>query len=339
MSNLSMVSVIIPVYKVEKYLKRCVNSVLAQTYPNYEIILVDDGSPDNCPLLCDELSTKYENITVVHKQNGGLASARNAGMDIMKGKYVFFLDSDDWIEPNTLEDQVSLAERENVDFIRTRFVYANHPSHKDGEVCVFGNEGGLTEGKYNRNRIEKEIIPIVIATNRLTMGPIVSASGGIYRTDFLRNNNLNFYESIKYSEDLIFNVHAVLKAKSFYYLENKHYYNYYYNSSSITKAFHSDIWENDKEIIRIFERNFRDYGSYDFSEQLRFNKIFYILDAIGGTKKNPSIQFRKDNYSLICNDTITKKAFKNLSGLDVSWKMKIILYLIKFRATGLLARI
>lgn len=98
-----MISVIIPVYGVEKYLDKCVESVINQTYPEFELILVDDGSPDNCPSMCDNWARRDDRIKVIHKENGGLSSARNAGLDIADGEYVFFLDSDDYISENCLE--------------------------------------------------------------------------------------------------------------------------------------------------------------------------------------------------------------------------------------------
>ena len=103
MNSNPKISVIVPVYKVEKYLDKCVESIVNQTYKNLEIILVDDGSPDNCPAMCDEWAEKDERIRVIHKENGGLADARNAGMDIATGDYIGFVDSDDWIEPNMYE--------------------------------------------------------------------------------------------------------------------------------------------------------------------------------------------------------------------------------------------
>ena len=95
--NNPLISVIVPVYKVEKYLDRCVESIVNQTYTNLEIILVDDGSPDNCPKMCDDWAKKDSRIKVIHKENGGLSSARNAGLDFMTGEYLFFVDSDDFI--------------------------------------------------------------------------------------------------------------------------------------------------------------------------------------------------------------------------------------------------
>ena len=98
-----LVSLIVPVYKVEQYLKRCMDSVLNQTYKNIEVILVNDGSPDNCPALCDEYAKIDSRVRVIHKENGGLSSARNVALDSVKGDYIFFVDSDDWLALDTLE--------------------------------------------------------------------------------------------------------------------------------------------------------------------------------------------------------------------------------------------
>ena len=100
---MDLISVIVPIYNVEPYLRRCVDSILAQKYRNLEIILVDDGSPDDCPQICDEYAAQDERIKVIHKANGGLSSARNAGLDAASGDWVSFIDSDDWIEPDMYE--------------------------------------------------------------------------------------------------------------------------------------------------------------------------------------------------------------------------------------------
>ena len=103
-----LISIIIPVYKVELYLKQCVESILIQTYLNIEVILVDDGSPDSCPQICDEYARKDYRIKVIHKSNGGLSDARNVGLNIAVGQYVVFVDSDDWIE-NTMVEHLLFA--------------------------------------------------------------------------------------------------------------------------------------------------------------------------------------------------------------------------------------
>ena len=111
------ISVIIPVYKVEQYLDRCVNSIVHQSYHHLDIILVDDGSPDSCPEQCDDWASRDTRIRVIHKVNGGLSSARNAGLDIASGSYVSFVDSDDWLEPNALETMLTWAQEQRCEVV------------------------------------------------------------------------------------------------------------------------------------------------------------------------------------------------------------------------------
>ena len=112
-----MVSVIIPIYNVEKYLRQCIDSVLSQTYGDLEIILVDDGSPDKCGEICDEYALKDSRISVIHKENGGLSDARNAGLKAAQGEYIYFLDSDDYIRKDAMQLLVNTAEKEKADII------------------------------------------------------------------------------------------------------------------------------------------------------------------------------------------------------------------------------
>ncbi|WP_140462627.1 MULTISPECIES: glycosyltransferase family 2 protein [unclassified Bifidobacterium] len=115
MADMSHVSIIVPVYKVESRLDRCVRSLVAQTYRNIEIILVDDGSPDCCPQICDEWSRRDSRIQVIHQANGGLSAARNAGLDVAHGQYIAFVDSDDWVEPDYIESLLEALSRTNSD--------------------------------------------------------------------------------------------------------------------------------------------------------------------------------------------------------------------------------
>lgn len=111
------ISVIVPVYKAEPYLRKCLDSIVNQTYQNIEIILVDDGSPDNCGAICDEYAAKDKRIQVIHKANGGVASARNAGLDAAAGDYIGWVDSDDWIEPEMFETMLNSAEERKADIV------------------------------------------------------------------------------------------------------------------------------------------------------------------------------------------------------------------------------
>lgn len=146
-----LISIIIPVYKVEKYLEKCIESVLKQTYTNLQIILVDDGSPDNCGKICDEYAKKDVRIEVIHKANGGLSDARNVGISIAKGKYIGFVDSDDYIKIDMYEKLINLIKKYNADIS-----ICNLYDVIDGKEYIRNKENGIQE--YNRIEILKETL-------------------------------------------------------------------------------------------------------------------------------------------------------------------------------------
>ena len=129
-TNNPLLSIVVPVYKVEPYLEKCVNSILAQTYSNLEIILIDDGSPDNCGKICDDFTQKDSRVFVIHKSNGGLSSARNAGIEIAHGEYIGFVDSDDTIEPDMYEKLHHAIQRDKTDLA----VCAVNYVYEDGKI-------------------------------------------------------------------------------------------------------------------------------------------------------------------------------------------------------------
>lgn len=122
MKNERLISVIVPVYKVENYLNQCLESIVKQTYSNLEILLVDDGSPDRCPEICDEWARKEKRVRAIHKQNGGLSDARNAGLALAQGELVMFVDSDDWIAPEMAEKMLEAMEREEADMVICQYI-------------------------------------------------------------------------------------------------------------------------------------------------------------------------------------------------------------------------
>lgn len=190
-----LLSVVVPVYKVEKYLKKCVDSVLEQTYSNLEVILVDDGSPDNCGALCDEYAKKDSRVKVIHKENGGLSSARNAGLDVAKGDYLTFLDSDDWIDLQ-LYDRVLQKAPFDVAIFGMTTVY---PQTKNREIIVV--PGAPAVLSWDKD------LPIV---QQLIKNSLFGYScNKVYNratVDALR------FENIKLREDLLFNLSVYAKA-------------------------------------------------------------------------------------------------------------------------------
>lgn len=145
-----LISVIVPVYKVENELDRCVQSILGQTYKNLEIILVDDGSPDKCPEMCDRYAEKDRRIKVIHKENGGLSDARNAGLDIANGEYLAFIDSDDWVEENFIEHLAANLKSTKSDIAICGFMMVNEEGKKRHytaakEIEVFEHDAAMHE--------------------------------------------------------------------------------------------------------------------------------------------------------------------------------------------------
>lgn len=184
-SNSPFFSIIVPVYKVQDYLSECVNSILKQTFYDFELILVDDGSPDQCPKICDMYMENNQNVIVIHKENGGLSSARNAGMDAAMGEYLIFLDGDDHIEPNSLlEIQKSIAN--DTDVVITRMVH----DYPDGSE-IRNNSISQLVGADHREHF------LWVVTKSANTWP---APQYIVRTDFVKKHGLRFLEGFLHED-------------------------------------------------------------------------------------------------------------------------------------------
>ncbi|MCD7864665.1 MAG: glycosyltransferase [Clostridiales bacterium] len=325
----AVISVIIPVYDVEQWLERCVQSVLSQTYHALEIILVDDGSPDQCPKLCDEYGVKDSRVRVIHKENGGLASARNAGLDIATGEYVFFLDSDDWLDADGLEQLVDVAEKHQVDFVRYRAIRSGWPGLEENAPCMLEPVREMPGGFYDKNRMIQELYRRLLVTPQLTMGPVVGACGSLYKRRFLEKQCLRFYENIKFSEDLLFSANVVIRADSFYYIETAGVYHYFYNDKSISKSFRAGRWAACRNLILAAERDFSGIESYDFSKQFMFLRWFCIMMALNERKYIPVSKQRKAYCKDIVQDSLVRETKLVLREFDVSRKQKLLMAFIK----------
>lgn len=194
------VSIIVPVYKVEKYLRECLDSIVNQTYTDLEIILVDDGSPDTCGDICEEYAAKDDRITVIHKENGGQADARNVGLKVSQGEYIYFLDSDDYVELNTIKELVQLAEQSQPDIVFFKAVtFSDDPDLQVIPIKI--------EHDYQPNSGS------VILSQRYTnheWTPGVQMH--FFKAAFLKNEDISFHKGIIY-EDLLFSCIAYVRAK------------------------------------------------------------------------------------------------------------------------------
>lgn len=215
MKNEPVFSIIVPIYKVEEYLDRCIQSLIRQTFTDIEIILVDDGSPDNCPIFCDEYAKQDSRIKVIHKENGGLSDARNTGLDVAKGDYVIFVDSDDFIEIDTCEKFFCYTGKEYDILIGDAIVEGGvyDLSHIELDKPING-------ALYYKTALLKQKMPIVAWMN-------------VYRREFLIENNLKFKYGILH-EDVEFTPRVFLAARAVVYTKN-FFYHYMIRDNSITR--------------------------------------------------------------------------------------------------------
>lgn len=215
MKSNPLISIIVPIYKVEKYLERCVESLLNQTYTNLEIILVDDGSPDNCPVMCEEFAKKDSRIRVVHKKNGGLSDARNVGLEVATGEYIGFIDSDDYVDVNMYQDMITNALKYNAQIVECD-IYSVYDGNRIEEYS------SVDDAVYTTT---KDIMYAYIA--KFTIKTVVWNK--LYKKDIF--GSLKF-EVGKYNEDEFFTYQILSKATTFVHI-NKHYYYYIQRAESI----------------------------------------------------------------------------------------------------------
>ena len=212
-----LISVIVPVYKVEKYLNRCVESIVNQTYKNLEIILVDDGSPDNCPQMCDKWAEKDSRIKVIHQENAGLAEARNSGISVATGKFFMFIDSDDFAESDMIELLLNLSMDYNADVSSCGF-YFDYENDNKAEACDFSDEIRIAD-------INERIIDL------LTGGFSGTVWNKLYRADAVKS--ILFDKADGCSEDIMYN-YRVYKQNITAVFCGAPKYHYLIRSSSIT---------------------------------------------------------------------------------------------------------
>ena len=295
------VSVIIPVYNVEKYLPRCMISVLNQTYQDLEIILVDDGSKDNSGVMCDEYAKDSKNITVIHKENGGLSSARNAGIEIATGDAIFFLDSDDYLSTKCIEKMVCLMEENDADIsiIQMKYILENQNdecAEKEIEnVAVMNSEKAIEESLYQR--LYTCCAPAKLY-NRKVIGEVRFPLGRISEDLATCHVFLNNAEKIVYSN----------------------YYGYYYrqHNSSIMHIFNPkrmDALEWAQAIEMFCKNNYPSIISASYCRTFNVS-VHLLLDL-------PENGMKHDNYSKILWAEIKRTRLKTLLNRKARTREKV----------------
>lgn len=331
------VSVIVPIYNVEKFLPRSVDAIRNQTLKDIEIILVDDESPDNCPQMCDEYKKNDNRIKVIHKKNGGLGYARNSGLDVATGEYVLFVDSDDYIDYDMLEIMYSTAKSHNVDFVRVD----NYKETMDGKILNSNYVPPLREGLYNQQELRNDLL-----YPQFGMGPndngnkYVSCSvwRNLYKKDIIDTNKIRFVsERELISEDIPFNLEFMMNCKSAFVI-NRKFYHYIVNDTSLTQTYKADRFEKELILYKELCKRLKKYNIYDKCE-VRI-KRHLLTRARKSIRReligNPDSKLAKKNVKKILETNELRKVMDsyNYKGLPVKYRM--VFLAMKYKCVNIL---
>lgn len=273
-----LITVVVPVYKVRyDLLRKSLDSLCAQPQGGFEAILIDDGSPDDCGKICEEYAARNPFMRVIHQENAGLSVVRNRGIDSARGKWVCFLDGDDWIEPSTIEFATKYVEEcgDGDILIWDEYYDIGHTVKKN---CFLGREveGTLCfEGAELEKLIDRILPPVVSKPEPLAIVDIGTANARLYRKAFLQENQVYNQPGLKRTQDNVFNLWAFHKARRVYY-RCQRLYHYVYNPDAATRRYTPDIAETMYflyECMDDFVRKTRNTESYHRRLRLRFIRI------------------------------------------------------------------
>ncbi len=312
------VSIIVPVYNVEDYLLRCINSIFSQSYRDYELILVDDGSKDKSGNICDQLGQQDNRIIVIHQDNKGLSAARNVGLNAAKGQYVMFIDSDDWIDKDYIRYMVEAAETFQCEIVSSPF-----KATCEYKVNTYENK------KFRVRIMDREKCVKWYLTEAIKSGKNdVSCCTKLYRRSVLAN--ARFVEGVTY-EDLIFNWDVINSINSYVYVYRVGYY-YFYRKESITKSFSNKAFNILKGAAYIKEHPGK-YGAKYFRLIEQYEcKTHYSLCIKMLKAQQTEVELLKQEI------VIAKRNFWKLMTSPLSLLRKVVLVTIKVVPTNVIIK-
>ena len=328
-------SIIVPVYKVEKYLRRCIDSILGQTLKEIEIILIDDCSPDSSPAICDEYANKYENVRVIHKaHNEGLGMACNTGIENAQGDFVAFCDSDDWVEPEMYTEMLDAAYMYKADAVYTGLKRVDN----DGNVLGYMYHPASLQVYETKEEINKFVLDMIatMPSERAIRKIQVSAKVVLYKKEIIDKNNLRFIsERIIPSEDQCFNLSFLVHCESACVLP-KFYYNYRINQNSITLSIREDLFDKTKLLydytVKLCEENHIE------GALLRINRMMIDYTRnflVNVCQSNLTKTHKKEILIKTCKDQIWEKIWEEYPITSMWWKHRIFAYALKQSYTSI----
>lgn len=324
------ISVIVPVYKVEAWLSRCVDSILAQTYENIEIVLVDDGSPDGCPALCDSYVAKYENIVVVHKKNGGLTSAWKAGVEKASGELLGFVDSDDWIDPDMYEKLYDSMKRHQADISMAGLVF----DYEDPNFPPRKETNRLEEEVYRDEALQKLYATLLNDGSFIGRRIQPSRVTKLFQRELVEKNLELWDDRVTVGEDLQMVFGCVLDAACICQVMDYYPYHYWYNMASMTGGYDPDYLEKINFTRKQMEKISDQKGVYDFRPQIRNDYLSLAIMAV----KNEIWRNHTDPFGTVlkktkamCRDVSLQEALRNHTMDRIGLSVKVYIFMMKHK--------
>ena len=301
MKKENLISVVVPVFNVEQYLKECIESIIRQTYSNLEIILVDDGSTDESGKLCEKYALMDKRILVIHKENGGLISARKAGVKVASGEFVSFVDGDDWIE----EDLYEKVNAGIADKLCDVFCYGFKKDvgrGQDYEIITNRAPSGI----YIDEKIRKELFSeLICGVNDLRGAIMSSVCCKVFRKEILYDTLLEMREDFSFGEDFICSLSCILSADIIVINNDIFGYRYRFNNSSIMNTYDKSFYERSLILYSEMDRVTETKGTKELQEQAEKYKIYILIsgitNVIGG--KNKFLFWRQYQYFKKLNES------------------------------------
>lgn len=319
-----LLSIIVPVYKTENYLAECLDSILVQTFTNFELILVNDGSPDNSPAICDDYAIRDKRVKVIHKANGGLVSARKAGVNVALGRYIGFVDSDDWIEPDMYEVLCKAAVDHDVDIAVCDIII----SYESEEIKY---KQTIQPGFYNKDLLRTRVYPSMLYSGEFyKFGLIPSLCNKVIRREILTENLIRIDDAIRMGEDAVCTYPCLLDAESLFVLENKYFYHYRQITSSMTRSYDSKFLERMLILYNSLDEIHNGKKVFDLSKQLHYYLTYLTINAINNEFNNKTNLKEKLSFlKTICINEDISRAVMSISLNSLSYKIRFQIWLIR----------
>lgn len=319
-------SVIVPIYGVESYLPQCIESIINQTYKNIEIILVDDGSVDGCSSICDEYAKKDNRIRVIHKQNGGLTSARKAGLEVSMGDYIVPVDGDDWVAQNYLELFYNVIMINKPDMIVCGRINVKDKLYE----C---RKPSIRNGYYSKKEIVNELFPLLIQNSQCRCIPY-TCWGKAYKRELYYSAQMAVDNRIFLGEDIAIVTPCYYNANSIYVIDEC---TYYYRVTSSSYTHRKPIYPlNNPELRCKYLESQINMQEYDFQDQLYRAIVHYLFNVIESQFNSTDSYFvvkRKVNAVLknaYYKDAILKAHFRSYKGIVAKYALMLHLYCLIF---------